>query len=190
MRRIALVFAVILCLSACTKTDFSPYSYSNESTIYSANKSVLFREFLLLIDPYVMDGNEKKFVVCDTIKNIVIHLSNKPWGSFNSFVVDTSIFQKEIVNDLVVSNSTLKYSIIAPYLTQSDTLSTAGDYSNLLNNYLSLEPGNYILEVISFEVKRQDGSLKKIKPFIVIPVEVKENIRNAFVGEFEVQITN
>ena len=169
-------------------SDFSPYSYVNESTIYSNSKTTLFREFLLIIDPFVMIGNEKKFIVSDTLRNVVIRLDNKPWGIFNSFEVDTSIFQKQVYNNILVSSATTKYFVIAPYITKSDTLKTAGDYSSLLNNYLTLEPGNYIFEVISFDILRQDGTLKKVKPFIVVPVEVKENTRNAFVGEFEVLI--
>jgi len=188
MRKIIALLVTLFFISACQKSDFSPYSYTNEATIYSDSKTTLFREFLFIIDPYVLIGNDKKFIVCDTLRNVVIRLDNKPWGIFSSFELDTSIFQKQVYTNLLVSTATTKYSVIAPYLTKSDTLKTAGGYADLLNNYLTLEPGNYIFEVISFDILQQDGTLKKVKPFIVVPVEVKENTRNAFVGEFEVLI--
>jgi hypothetical protein len=55
---------------------------------------------------------------------------------------------------------------------------------------LTLKPGNYICEIESFEIKQINGSVKKVKPFIVSPFEVKENYQSALIGEFEVQIDN
>ena len=189
MRKILFVFMIVLFI-ICSKEDYSPYSYSNESTIYSDTKTNQFRELVLIIDPYILIGGEKKFIVTDTIKNINIKISNKLWGVFNSFGIDTSIFVKDKTINFYSTNTIAKYSIIAPYKTSSDTLKTAGEYSDLLNNYLTLEPGNYICQIESFEIKQLDGSIKKIKPFIVVPIEVKENSRSALVGEFEVQINN
>lgn len=190
MRKLSFVFMIVLFIVGCKKEDYSPYSYSNESTIYSDSKTTQFREFVIIIEPYIMLGNEKKYIVTDTIKNINIKISNKLWGIYNSFGIDTSIFIKEKTTNFYLTNTITKYSIIAPYKTSNDTLKTAGEYSDLLNNYLTLEPGNYICQIESFDIKQIDGTIKKIKPFIVVPVEVKENTRSALVGEFEVQINN
>lgn len=190
MRKLSFVFMIALFIVGCKKEDYSPYSYSNESTIYSDSKTTQFREFVIIIEPYIMLRNEKKYIVTDTIKNVNIKISNKLWGIYNSFGIDTSIFIKEKTTNFYLTNTITKYSIIAPYMTSNDTLKTAGEYSDLLNNYLTLEPGNYICQIESFDIKQIDGTIKKIKPFIVVPVEVKENTRSALVGEFEVQINN
>ena len=188
MKKVLFVSVFILFFIGCSKEDYSPYTYSNESTIYSDTKTTMFRELILIIDPYTLIGNEKKYIVTDSIQNVNIKINNKLWGVCNSFGIDTSIFIKEKTFNYYVTNSIVKYSIIAPYNTSSDTLRTAGEYSDLLNNYLTLEPGNYICQIESFEIKHLDGTLEKIKPFIVVPIEVKENSRSALVGEFEVQI--
>jgi hypothetical protein len=172
----------------CKKQDNSPYAYSNESTIYSDSKTTTFRELVIMIDPYILQGNVKEYIVTDTLRNVKILMNNEPWGMFNSFPLDTSLFTKVNLSGMSVTATPVRYSVIAPYTPSNDTLHTAGEYADLLNNFLTLEPGNYICQVESFEIKLSDGTIKKIKPFIVIPVEVKENNRSALVGEFEVQL--
>jgi len=187
------LFSLILIqylIFGCSTNDDSPYSYSNEATIYTDTKTTQFRELMIILNPYLLIGNEKKYIVTDTLKNVIIKINNKNWGTFNSFEMDTSIFLKEKTNNYYSTQKTTKYSVIAPYKSNSDTLKTAGEYSDLLNNFLTLEPGNYICQIVSFDLKQIDGKLQRIKPFIMIPIEVKENTRNALVGEFEVQINN
>jgi hypothetical protein len=188
MRKLLFVIMIPLLFIGCDKKSYSPYSYSNESTIYSDSKTTQFRELVIIIDPYVLIGGIKKYIVTDTIKNVTIKISNKPWGVYNSFGIDTSVFVKEKLTNFYSTNTVTKYSIIAPFKTSSDTLKTAGEYSDLLNNYLTLEPGAYICQIESFDIKQIDGTIKKVKPFIVIPIEVKENSQSALVGEFEILI--
>jgi hypothetical protein len=190
MKKSLLIIIISLLFIKCSKQDYSPYSYSNESTIYSDSKTTQFREFVVIIDPYILDGSEKKFIVTDTIKNVTIKISDKLWGIYNSFGIDTSIFINEKLTNFYSTNTVTKYSIIAPYKTSNDNLTTAGEYSDMLNNYLTLEPGAYICQIESFDIKQLDGTLRKVKPFIVVPIEVKENSQSALVGEFEVQINN
>ena len=189
MKKLLTILLFVLLLQGCSK-EYSPYSYSNESTIYSESNTTKFRELVLIIDPYIMIGNEKRYIVTDTLKNVRIRINNNLWNECNSFGIDTSIFVKEKTTNHYVTSTTTKYSIISPFRTSMDTLTTAGEYSDLLNNYLTLEPGNYICQVESFVIKQINGSLKTIKPFIVVPIEVKENSNSAFVGEFEVLINN
>jgi len=190
MRKLLIVVSLPLLFAMCKKQDYSPYSYSNESTIYSDSKTTQFRELVLIIEPYILIGSEKKYIVTDTITNVRIKISDRLWGIYNSFGIDTSIFVKEKLTDFYSTGTVTKYSIIAPYQTSNDTLKTAGEYSDLLNNFLTLEPGAYICQIESFEIKQTDGVIRKIKPFIVVPVEVSENSQSALVGEFEVQINN
>ncbi len=177
-------------LIKCSKEDYSPYFYSNESTIFSDSKTTKFREFVIIIVPYVLTGDEKKYIVTDTIKNVRIKVNNQLWGIYHSFAIDTSIFVKEKLINFYSTRTKTKYSIIAPYKTSLDTLKTAGAYSDLLNNYLAMEPGNYICQLESFDIKQIDGKKRTVKPFIVFPVEVRENSRSALAGEFEVQVNN
>jgi hypothetical protein len=190
MKKLISTYLISLSLIGCTTDTNSPYSYSNESTIYSDTKTTQFKELVIIIKPYILVDNQKKYIVTDTIKNVNIKINNKPWGMYNSFGIDTSLFVNEKISNLHTSNSATKYPIIAPYKTSNDTLTTAGEYSDLLNNHLTLEPGNYICQVESFEIKQSDGTIKKVKPFIIAPIEIKENMRSALVGEFEVQINN
>jgi len=190
MRNLFIAFMLILLMMGCSKSDFTPYSYSSDSTIYSDTKTTQLRELVIIIDPFILIDNEKRYIVTDTIKNVIVRINNKLWGNFNSFAIDTSIFVKGKTTNFYSTNTVTKYSIIAPYTTSMDTLKTAGNYSDLLNNFLTLEPGAYICQIESFDMKQIDGTIKKIKPFIVVPVEVKENTKSALVGEFEVQISN
>ena len=184
------MFMVPLLFITCSKQNYAPYSYSNEPTIYSDSKTTQFRELIVIIEPYILIGSEKKFIVTDTIKNVKIKISDKLWGVYNSFGIDTTIFISERLANFYSTSAVTKYSIIAPYKSSSETLTTAGEYSDLLNNYLTLEPGAYICQIESFDIKQIDGTLKQVKPFIVVPVEVKENSKSALVGEFEVRINN
>jgi len=190
MKKLLFVVLILLLFIQCSKQDYSPYSYTNESTIYSESKTTQFRELVVIIDPYILIGSEKKYIVTDTIRNVTIKISDKLWGKYNSFGIDTSIFIKEKLTNIYTTSTVTKYSIIAPYRTNSDILKTAGEYSDLLNNYLTLEPGTYICQIESFDIQQIDGTIKKVRPFIVVPVEVKENSQSALVGEFDVQINN
>jgi hypothetical protein len=181
-------FLLILMLAACSKNDYSPYSYANEETIYSTNDNTVLRELLVILKPYIEIDNQKKFLITDTLFNVTIRINDNLWGTFNSMQVDTSIFDKEIINNQQYSTDAAKYSIIAQYQDSKDTLTTAGEYADLLNNYFTLEPGFYICEVESFEMKSTNGNIVKVKTNIIEAIEVKNDSRSTFIGEFEVLI--
>jgi hypothetical protein len=188
MRTILPLFMLFLMIG-CSE-DSTPYSYSSESTIYSDSETTQFKELVLILKPYILVGEEKQYIVTDTVKNVVIKVNDKSWGTFNSYDVDTSIFLKTLVTNFYTTSTTTKYSVVAEYTSNSGTLSTAGEYVELLNNYMNLKPGDYICEIESFEIKRNDGTVETIKPYIVTPIEVKENCQSTLVGEFEVQVNN
>lgn len=189
MKNLLFIFMIFLLFLGCKKS-YSPYSYSSESTIYSDSQTTQFKELDIIIEPFVMIGNLKQYIVTDTIKNVRVKINDKIWGIYNSFGIDTSLFKKDGISNLYLTSTLTKYSVIASYSANNDTLKTAGEYAGLLNNYLTLKPGNYICEIESFEIKQIDGTIKKIKPFIVAPFEVKENYQSALLGEFEIQINN
>ena len=53
---------IALAVLGCSK-DYSPYSYSNESTIYSETNKINFRELLVILKPYLMVDNQKKYIL-------------------------------------------------------------------------------------------------------------------------------
>jgi hypothetical protein len=62
MKKLLFVIMIPLLFSECKKQDYSAYSYSNESTIYSDSKTTQFRELVVIIEPYIMIGNEKNIL--------------------------------------------------------------------------------------------------------------------------------
>jgi len=189
MKKVAIIFfGIVFILLGCNREDYSPYSYSNEATIYSETNNTMFRELLVILKPYIEFNDQKKYIITDIISNVVIKINDKDWGKFNSLNVDTSLFIYEIYNDYYATDDIIKYSVIAPYQTSKDTLTTAGEYSDLLNNFFTLEPGFYICEIESFEIKLINGNKQMIKPFIVIPIEIKQNTRSSFIGEFDILV--
>jgi hypothetical protein len=115
-------------------------------------------------------------------------VNENDWGKFNSAKTDTALYQSTVINTFKVTDDIVKYPVIAPFQTAKDTITTAGEYSDLLNSYFTLEPGFYICSIESFEFKDENGIMKKVETTIIEPVEIKENLRSAFIGEFEILI--
>jgi hypothetical protein len=190
MRNTLLILLFIGILISCKKEDNSPYTYSSESTIYSESATTTFKEILFIVKPYIVVNNQKKYLVAEYINNISIKVNNSIWGSFQSLAIDTSIIDKESVNNYLVSNSLIKYSVIASQQSDKDTLTTAGEYSDLINNFLTLKPGDYICQIDYFDIKLKNSQTKRIYPMITVPLVVKENVRSSFIGEFEIELKN
>src|ERR1035437_1029528 len=93
MKNLLFLFMILLLFIGCKKGS-SPYSYSSESTIYSDSQTTQFKELVIIIDPFVMIGNLKQFIVTDTIKNVTVKINNKIWGIYDSFGIDTSYLKK------------------------------------------------------------------------------------------------
>ena len=175
-------------LISCKNGDSSPYTYSSESTIYSETQNTTFKEILFIIKPYIIVDNQKQYLVAKSISNISVRVNNNIWGSFQSLTIDTLRIQKKILNNYFVTNNPVKYSVIAPQQSDKDTLTTAGEYSDLLNNFLTLKPGDYICQIDSFDIGLINSQKKRIYPMITVPLEVKENVGSSFIGEFEIEI--
>lgn len=84
----------------------------------------------------------------------------------------------------------VKYSVIASQQSAQDTLQTAGEYSSLINNYLTLSAGDYICQIQYFDIQLTSGQTKRVYPLIAVLLEIQENIASAFIGEFEIEIKN
>jgi hypothetical protein len=165
------------------------YTYSNELTIFSDYETSSFKDILFILKPFVMINGEKKYIVNDRIDSISIKVNDLEWGLFKSLSIDTSHIQKEIINNHILSNMPIKYAVIAPQQPFKDTLTTAGEYSSLLNNFLVLQPGDYICQVEFFDIKLQSNQYQRVYPMISVPLFVLENSKSSFIGEFEIEIT-
>ena len=178
---------VIFTLVSCNKDDGNPYSY-DQQTIYSDTETNPFREFVMLLKPYILDNGVRKYIVEDSLFNVKVNINGQDWGEFASLKVDTSAYTIENLNGFRVTAREVKYPVIAPYALPEDTLHTAGQFAALINNFYVLKPGDYIAEVPFFRVKRSDGVTVAVKANIVEWVRIEENSRSAFIGEFEVEL--
>ena len=87
-------------------------------------------------------------------------------------------------------SSSVQYTVIASQQSDKDTLTTAGEYSDLINNFLTLKPGDYICQIDYFDIKLSNSQIKRIYPMITVPLEVKENVKSSYIGEFEIEVKN
>jgi hypothetical protein len=185
----AVFFLSLILLFSCARDDYSPNTYANESSIYSENGSVTFRNILFILKPYIEEAGEKTYLVTDTLKNIRVNINGTEWGSFNSIPKDTATFDYFQQGDYLASSIAVKYSVIAPVgANDPDTLSTAGEYSDMLNNYFTLSPGFYMCEIDAFDLKLNDGSVRTVNPLITEPLEIGQGMTSVFLGEFEVLV--
>lgn len=190
MKNIRLLLLLLLpLLMACNKDDNEAWNYNSSSTIYSDENTTAFREILLVLKPFVMVDGQKKYVVAEEISNVSLTINDKFWGSFDSYAINTSLYgNTSQTGNYLVSDSMVRYPVIAPYQSLKDTLTTAGEYAQLLNNLMTLEPGFYFCRLSSFEVKDLTGETHSFETNIIQAIEIKENNRSAFLGEFEVLI--
>jgi len=190
MKNTLLILLLVGIFTSCEKEDNSPYTYSSESTIYSDSETTMFKEILFIAKPYIVVNNQKKYIVAEYINNVSLKVNSAIWGTFQSLTVDTAQIDKEPIGNYFVSNNEMKYSVIASQQSEKDTLTTAGEYSDLINNFLTLKPGDYICQIDFFDIKLQNAQIKRVYPMITVPLVVKENVKSSFIGEFEIELKN
>ncbi|MDR3366090.1 MAG: hypothetical protein LBO71_03885 [Prevotellaceae bacterium] len=181
----ASLFAVFL-TAACSENDgFDGYSYS-EPTIYSPSNKPVFSEIILFLQPYIMDGGTKKYVLTDTLRSIAVSINDKMQRIATSYGMDTlHVRNKSTVGSCRVTTDSIAYPVQVNVLMFPEKFSTAGEYANLLNSYFELSPGAYICRIQSFSV----GSQTAYTPALSFPLEVAENRTSVSVGKFEVEVS-
>lgn len=180
--------ALQLFLVSCGITETLPTTYDINSTINSPTSTAFVKNLLFIIKPYIRVNGQNKYIVSDSIVNIDIHINNKEWGTYKSSALDTSIVSKSPISGYWLSSDTLKYSVVADNRFVMDSLKTAGAYANLMHNYLMLEAGDYIFELASFDVKLQNGRLKKIYPGVTKLLQITDKMTSLFVGEYSIEV--
>jgi len=183
---ITVIFVAVF--TSCSEDDGLPYSYSSESTIYSSSNKRILRELMFILKPYMIHEGVKKYVVVSSIDNINILINGQAWGKSSSLAVDVSNINKEVLENFYVRSEPVKYVTKAPFVLSNEILDTAGDYSKLLSNYLSLQPGGYICQIEYIEFTDNNGDIHRYYPLIAEYFEVKENTVSAYIGEFEILI--
>jgi len=181
----------ILLLSACDEyDDLNGYTYYSENTIYSSSSETQFREVLFTIRPYIKLGDDHLYILTDTLLNVSVKMNNTQWCLAHSLDMDTAAVVKTSFLGFAATPTQLKYSIIAAYEPKKDTLTTAGEYADLLRTHLLIEPGVYFCRVESFDLKKIDGSLFHVVPYISEMIEINEDTRSIFLGDFEVMVSD
>ncbi|KAA6343641.1 hypothetical protein EZS27_008677 [termite gut metagenome] len=186
---IIMICFIFLSISCSSDGGYPYYSY-DDPTIYSTSDKVMPTEVILFISPYIEHDGQKKYIVADNLCNLSLKVNKKSWQPTDSYVMDTlHLNGKETIGMYRVTNQKLSYPFAVDIKVVTGELTTAGQYVELLNNYLSLQPGSYICRVESFDIKTAAGTLEKIyTPALICPLDVNENYASVNLGSFEVLI--
>jgi hypothetical protein len=191
-KQVMLLFPTILfCwlfLPSCSE-ESNPYFY-NDPTIYSESNRIVFSEIIFFLKPYIFEAGQKKYIVSDTLKNISLKINNTIEKKSDSYSLDIAhLPSKEIHGDYIVTEQPVHYPVIMNIATIPEALITAGQYADLLNDYLNLQPGAYVCQIVSFDFKTASGELKTVyTPTLSFPLEVEENRASANLGDFEIEV--
>ena len=182
-------FLTGILLFSCEDEYSDSYSYQ-EPTIYSSSDDNRLTEIMFFIKPYMEENGQKKYILTDTLYNISVKINNRHSFLSQSFPLDTIyVGQKETVGRYRTTTENIHYPVIVNVQTSPENFDTAGQYADLLNNYFTLSPGNYVCEIKSFQVKERNGNPVTIyTPTLSFPLEVKDNVASTNLGEFEVLI--
>jgi hypothetical protein len=183
----AILFCGLLFFS-CNE-EAGSYSY-NEPTIYSNSSQHLLSEVVFFIKPYIWEEGRKKYIVMDTLKNISLVINNKIKKESDSYSLDTEhLSSKETYRDYLVTDQSIHYPVVMDVTMKPQILTTAGQYADLLNDYMNLQPGIYVCRIVSFDIKTVSGELRTVyTPTLSFPLEVEENKASIHLGEFEVEV--
>lgn len=184
-----LIVAATLALASCSEGGSDLYRY-DEPTIYSSSNEVVFSELILFLKPFVYEGAQKKYVVADRLRNIVVKINNRAWTASASYELDTlHTGERSTLGNYRVTSEPVGYPVQIGVVSYPESFRTAGEYADLLNNYFYMPPGAYICQVASFDVPGISGATTVYTPSLAFSIEIKEGQRSLSVGEFEVLLT-
>jgi hypothetical protein len=185
----AAVIALVALFSGACNVGEDAYGY-NEPTIYSDSSSNLFSEVVFFLKPYVYEGNRKRYVVVDRLENVHLIIHEKIEKRTDSYPFDAlHLDGQERCGDYQVVDQVLSYPVVVGVSMLPHALTTAGEYADLLNDYLNLKPGVYVCRIVSFDLATVDGERRTIyTPTLSFPLEVAADRASVLLGAFEVEI--
>lgn len=184
MRKISIFILAIFVLWSCDKDD--SYSSIEKNVVYEDNP-VPFEELLLLIN---IKSTDSTYLVVKSVDSISIILNNQYWAMANSQTLDTTTVDKMTNGNRYETNQKVNYLVLATQDLSKPGYTTAGEYSQFLNESLELRPGEYACFIKSFMVTFNDNTTQKYYPLEYKTFSIAEDTRSAFVGEFEIPISH
>jgi hypothetical protein len=184
MRKLLFVPLILLLFSGCKKDENNPYAYTNDGSIYSETNSTTCKTLLLFIKLKTADG----YVVTDSLDSLKIMVNGKFWTLCSSEKIDTAGRTDTTVSNYNLSHDPVIYPVVANYFGIDTEPQTAGDFSNILNNFYSLMPGDYYCEISKLCFHKNNAAMVTTTPYIYREFNVAQNEANSFVGEFEITL--
>lgn len=175
---------------SCTTDDTYDSFYYNEPTIYSGSDDTRFSEIIFFLQPYIKEGETKVYPAVSSLRNIMLTINGKIEKSGDSFSIDVNKLNNTKAGDgFLLSTAPILYPTIITVSMIPEELDTAGDYADILNDFLTLKPGTYICQIHSFDIQLNSGELRTYyTPTLSIPLEVRENMYSANLGVFEAEL--
>ena len=188
------ILPLLFCLPAvlmvsCAKGDYSSYSY-NEETIFSNSDKTLFTEVMFFVTASTEIGGEKHYIFADNLRNLEIEVNGRRWAANHSERLDTvNLRGKQTAGIYRTTTDKVSFPFVINVRPDTGNPQTAGDYSDLLNNYVTLPPGSYLCRIRSFDIPLREGAVSTVyTPWLNLALEVRENTAATNLGNFEIDI--
>ena len=180
----------VLLLSSCSNGDYSSYSY-DEETIFSASDKTLFSEIMFFLSPVVETDGQTHYVFADNLRNLAIEINGRSWTVDASERLDTlNLRGRQTEGIFRTTTDRINFPFVINVRPDMGNPETAGDYSGILNNYVTLPPGSYLCRIKSFDVPLRGGAFSTIyTPGLNMALEVKENTAATNLGDFVINVT-
>lgn len=176
--------ALMACYLFVSCDNEDGYSDSPNNVVDYGN-SITFQEMFMLINIKTSDST---YLITESIDSLNIYVNNQFWASSRSNTVDTKHVVKTDSANYSHSKNKLNYLVVSKQQALLSDFKTVGDYSQYINNQISLKDGQYACLIESFQVKLNDGTKKTFAPYTYTIFTVDPDMHNAYLGEIELKI--
>jgi hypothetical protein len=130
------------------------------------------------------------YAVADRLENVRLTINEKLEKRSDSYPLDAvHVADREVCGEYWATEQVIHYPVVVGVSMVPESLTTAGEYADLLNDYLYLQPGAYVCRIVSFDIQTAGGERRTVyTPALSVPLEVEENKASVFLGDFEVEI--
>ena len=183
------VFSILSLLFMCLSCEEDDYG-NGYNPIYSKSDNVSFTNVIFFLNPYLDIDGQKQSLVTDTLYNVLIKINGQ--HEFSSHSLDVGIIDAHSIETVGAFNTTtesISYPVIIDVRIAPKSFETAGQYADVLNNLLTLSPGTYVCQIVSFDVKTTTGELTTIQiPALSLPLKIEENVTGCSLGSFPISV--